>query len=270
MVRLPAAIVLGLFTGLFSLSAGSEDIFDLVEIPAGQARLGDAQGDGNEVVRTFDLPAFRMMRFEVTNAQFGRFLAESGYTTDVERRGEGYTWWRRWQSVAGANWRQPQGPASDILDLEDHPVVQVSARDAEAFCRHYGLRLPNDEEWEYAARGTDGRRFPWGDNPPGSPSEKLANAGTIACCGPDEGDGYARTAPVGSFPGGRSPFGLFDMAGNVWEWTASSFPGKPSERALRGGGWGNNPYCLRAAYRHGNPSDIGLDMVGFRCAGDSE
>ncbi len=259
-----------LLCSLYPLSAVAEEAFDLVEIPAGQVQLGDAQGDDNEVLRSIGLPAFRIMRFEVTNAQFRSFLEESGYRTDVERHGEGYSWWRRWESVAGADWRHPQGPESSIEDKPDHPVVQVSAQDADAFCRHYGLRLPSDEEWEYSARGGDGRRFPWGDNPPSSPTEKLANAGSIACCGPDDGDGYARTAPVGSFPAGRSPFGLFDMAGNVWEWTSSSFPGKPSERALRGGGWGNNPYCLRTAYRHGNPPDIGLDMVGFRCADDLE
>ena len=73
---------------------------------------------------------------------------------------------------------------------------------------------------------------------------------------------------MGSYPQGASPFGVLDMAGNVWEWTASPFPGRPKEVALRGGGWGNNPYCLRAAYRHGNPPDIGLNMVGFRCTGD--
>lgn len=258
-----------LFVFAYPLFAMAGESFDLVDIPAGRAQLGDAQGDDNEVVRTLDLPAFRIMRFEVTNAQFRSFVMESGYKTDVERLGEGYTWWRRWQSVSGADWQRPQGPDSGVQGKEDHPVVQVSAQDADAFCRHYGLRLPSDEEWEYSARGSDARRFPWGDNAPLSPSEKLTNAGTIACCGPEGGDGYERTAPVGSFPAGRSPFGLFDMAGNVWEWTSSSFPGKPAERILRGGGWGNNPYCLRTAYRHGNPPDIGLDMVGFRCAGDS-
>lgn len=143
-------------------------------------------------------------------------------------------------------------------------MVQVSRNDAAAFCAFHGLRLPNEEEWEYAARGTDGRRYSWGVEPPRQPSGR-ANFGTVDCCA---ADGYRRTAPVGSFPAGRSPFGLDDMAGNVWEWTASAYPGRDGAAVLRGGGWGNNPYCLRAAYRHSNPPDIGLDMVGFRCAGD--
>ena len=69
-----------------------------------------------------------------------------------------------------------------------------------------------------------------------------------------------------SYPRGQSPFGIHDMAGNDWEWTSTPFPGKPYENVIRGGGWGNNPYCLRVSYRHGNPPDIGLNMVGFRCA----
>ena len=82
---------------------------------------------------------------------------------------------------------------------------------------------------------------------------RRANFGSEACCAPDSSDGYYRLAPIGQYPDGVSPFGLLDMAGNVWEWTASRFPGKPDHVVLRGGGWGNNPYCLRVSYRHGNP-----------------
>ena len=132
------------------------------------------------------------------------------------------------------------------------------------------MRLPSEVEWEYAARGTDGRRYPWGNDAPGTGEARRANFGTIKCCAADDADGYLRTAPVGRYPQGRSPFGLNDMAGNVWEWTSSPFPGRPLFRVLRGGGWGNNPYCLRAAYRHGNRPTTSLDMVGFRCAADAE
>ncbi len=91
----------------------------------------------------------------------------------------------------------------------------------------------------------------------------------MICCAPDDSDGFLTTAPVGRFPEGASPFGALDMAGNVWEWTASRQAGAGRRVILKGGGWGNDPYCLRIGYRHTNPPDIGLDMVGFRCAGDA-
>lgn len=247
------------------------DELELLSIPGDRFVMGDADGDANEAPRQRTVAAFRIMRHEVTNRQFDAFVAAASYRTDAEKRGAGYVWTDRWRLVDGAVWRQPQGPASDINGLEDHPVVQVSARDAEAFCRYHGLRLPTEAEWEFAARGTDGRRYPWGDAPPeGTKGERRANFGTVNCCAADDSDGHAITAPVGSYPSGRSPFGLDDMAGNVWEWTASPFPGKPAQRAIRGGGWGNNPYCLRVSYRHGNRPGISLDMVGFRCAGDPD
>lgn len=231
--------------------------------------MGDPAGEPDEAPRAVTVAPFRIMRLEVTNRMFARFVAATGHVTDPERRGFGYFWDGTWRRIRGADWRHPAGPQSDVTGRARHPVVQVSARDAAAFCAWAGLRLPSEAEWEYAAGGAAGRRYPWGDSPPAQDGRRLANFGTVRCCAPDAADGYRRTAPVGRFPAGASPFGLLDMAGNVWEWTGSRFPGDRDRVVLRGGGWGNNPYCLRVAYRHGNPPDIGLDMVGFRCAADA-
>lgn len=267
--------LLGLAAALLAAgtAAAEEDLrrrleAQLVDIPGGRFQMGDPRGEADERPRQAEVGAFRLMRFEVTRRDFAAFVAETGHETDPERRGFGFVWPGRWQRQPGASWRDPQGDGSGGEALADHPVVQVSARDAAAFCAHYGLRLPSDAEWELAARGFDGRRYPWGDRPPQAFSARPASFGTTACCAADEADGYRRTAPVGSFPAGRSPFGLWDMAGNVWEWTASRRPDRPRRVILRGGGWGNDPYCLRSSYRHDNPPDIGLDMVGFRCAAD--
>ena len=245
----------------------------LVAIPGGTFMAGDPEGEADETPRAATVAPFRIMRFEVTREACAAFVAETGHRTDPERRGFGFVWDGRWRRQPGADWRRPEGPQDEAAaaagDLARHPVVQVSAQDAAAFCTHYGLRLPDDAEWELAARGFDGRRFPWGTAPPSEAGPRLGNFGTLACCAPDDGDGHRLTAPVGSYPAGRSPFGLWDMAGNVWEWTASHRPTRPDRVILRGGGWGNNPYCLRTSYRHANPPDIGLDMVGFRCAADA-
>ena len=241
----------------------------LARIPAASFLMGDPEGEPDEAPRQAVVGAFAIMEREVTTRQFAAFVEASGHVTDAERAGSGYVWDGRWRRAPGADWRRPEGPGGAAAAPE-HPVVQVSARDGAAFCAHHGLRLPSDEEWEYAARGADGRRYPWGQEAPSQGAAARANFGSLACCAPDAGDGYLRRAPVGSYPNGRSPFGLWDMAGNVWEWTASAVPGRPERVILRGGGWGNNPYCLRSAYRHENPPDIGLNMVGFRCAGDGD
>ena len=145
------------------VTAADRPDFGLIDIPAGKAQLGDPGGDANEVVETRDVPAFRVMRLEVTNAQFGEFVATTEHRTDPQKNGEGYVWWNTWRLVKGADWKHPHGPESTIAGKSSHPVMQVSARDADAFCRHYGMRLPSDAEWEYAARGSDGRRYPWGN-----------------------------------------------------------------------------------------------------------
>ena len=251
-----------------ALTAAAARDSELVFIPSSEFSLGDALGEPDEAQRRVEVVAFRLMRFEVTNAEFRQFVAATGHVTDPERSGEGYVWTDRWRAARGANWRHPQGPASSIEGLARHPVVQVSARDAQAYCAWRGLRLPTEVEWEYAARGTESRRYPWGNETPRQRGGRRANFGTERCCAPDASDGYARTAPVGSYPRGATPLGLHDMAGNVWEWTSGAYRTRDGEVALRGGGWGNDAYCLRAAYRHGNPPDIGLEMVGFRCAAD--
>ena len=246
--------LIGVFGALLLAVASPAAAFELVSVPGATFTMGDQAGEPDEAPRTVAVAPFQLMRHEVTNRDFAGFVAATGHRTDAERTGAGHVWDGRWRLVVGADWRHPTGPASSIENREAHPVVQVSARDGAAFCAHYGMRLPHEAEWELAARGLDGRHYPWGDAPPRQgDSPARANFGTVRCCAP-----------------GASPFGLFDMAGNVWEWTADPFPGRPDTAALRGGGWGNNPYCLRASYRHANPPDIGLDMVGFRCAADPE
>ena len=238
-----------------------------ITIDGGQFIMGDTTGDENEVRVKKSVKPFQLMRYEVTNRQFKAFVRETDYVTDVQRNGKAHVWTQRWQRNDKADYLHPHGKPLPS-GMKDHPVLQVSARDAETYCEFHGARLPTEVEWEFAARGTDDRRFPWGNQSPKQTDSPMANFGTVACCAASDIDGYAKTSPVGSYPLGVSPFGIEDMAGNVWEWTSSPFPGKPEHRVIRGGGWGNNPYCLRASYRHGNPPDIGLNMVGIRCARD--
>ena len=243
----------------------------LLSIPAGVAQLGSESGEADERPRRqLSVPAFRLMRTEVTNAAFAAFVEATGHVTSAEQTGKGWVWRQgEWRHVAGADWRHPQGPGSTLEGRQAHPVAQVSWVDARAYCQWRGLRLPTDTEWEYAARGDDARRYPWGDEAPRQGGRQRANYGTDPCCAPDAQDGYALTAPVGQYPSGASPFGALDMAGNVWEWVADPHPDEPGSYGIRGGGWGNNPYCLRTSYRHANPPAASLDMVGFRCAGDA-
>jgi formylglycine-generating enzyme required for sulfatase activity len=154
-------------------------------------------------------------------------------------------------------------------DKSDHPVNCVDWSQAAAYCQWAGRRLPTEAEWEKAARGVDGRIYPWGDQ---SPDAALANF--------NEKVGRT-TTPVGSYPAGVSHYGALDMAGNVWEWTADWFydtyyaksphenptgPGPGFERVLRGGAWFNSANFVRAAYRGRNTPDSRNDYVGFRCA----
>lgn len=123
---------------------------ELIPIPGGTFTMGDPSGEPDEALRQVTVLSFRMMRHEITNREFAAFVAATGHRTDAERSGFGYVWTERWRRARGANWRHPQGRGSAIAGLDDHPVVQVSARDAAAYCAWRGLGV--DFEPVHAAR----------------------------------------------------------------------------------------------------------------------
>ena len=218
----------------------------MIAIPAGEFTMGSA----NEVERpphAVFVDAFEIDQFEVTNEGFEKFVAETGHVTDAEQAGE--TSWRYYAK-----------------DKPRHPVVRVSWNDANAFCKWVEKRLPTEAEWEKAARGTDARVYPWGNN------WDVDKANT-------KDAGYRGTIIVGSFPAGASPYGVMDMAGNVAEWTSDWFkpypgyPGGDSEaqyfgekyRVIRGGGWFSDQNLVRTTERSASSVTLANDDVGFRC-----
>lgn len=204
------------------------------------------------------LPAFAITRTPVTNEQYAAFITATGHAApDVDAKTwEGYGLihpFARTRRHAWVGGRPPAGRA-------DHPVVLVSLADAEAYAAWLGRRtgktwrLPTEAEWVKAARGTDGRMFPWGDdwNP------DLLNS---ADKGPFD------TVPVGRFPAGASPFGLLDAAGQVYEWTAT--PAGPGRHIVKGGSWDDSGCGVcRPAARHGRPDDLKHILIGFRLVRD--
>jgi sulfatase modifying factor 1 len=241
--------------------------------------------DGESPSRPVHVDGFRIAPHTVTNADFARFVAATGYGTTAEREGWSFVfagllpdgfpatravveapWWRQ---VHGATWLHPEGPSSALDERSDHPVVHVSWIDAREYCRWAGGRLPSETEWEYAARGgLERRRYPWGDEltPDG---EHRMNVFQGSFPERDTGaDGYAGTAPVGSFP--PNGYGLYDATGNVWEWTADRFgPARPGQRVTRGGSYlCHDSYCwrYRCAARSGTTPDSSAGNMGFRMA----
>jgi formylglycine-generating enzyme required for sulfatase activity len=306
------------------MSGSGRDADDLVLVPGGEFTMGSDRHYAEEAptrrVRVSDL---RVERHQVTNARFAAFVEATGYVTVAERPLDPddfpgapaenlvpgsmvFTptagpvdlrhlsqWWT-W--TPGACWRHPEGPGSTVSDRADHPVVQVSYEDAEAYAAWAGRELPTEAEWEHAARGgIDGATYTWGPDPEPF-GARLANYW--------HGDfpwraepGYGGTAPVGSFP--ANGYGLSDMAGNVWEWTTDWYApragdGDPAccvpidprggtieqsydaaqpqfrvpRKVIKGGSFAcADSYCMRyrPAARRPQPIDTGTSHIGFRC-----
>jgi formylglycine-generating enzyme required for sulfatase activity len=232
------------------LDAEAPPAADMAWVPGGEFLMGSDRHYPEEApAHRVRVDGFWMDRFQVTNAQFERFVDATGHVTVAERRPDPadypgakpellvpassvfvqprervdlsnqYNWWTL---VPGADWRHPRGHGSDIDGLEEHPVVHVTWDDVEAYAAWAGKELPTEAEWELAARGgLDGAEYVWGDefSPEG---RHMANTwqGEFPIVNTLD-DGFERTAPVGSFP--PNGYGLYDMAGNVWEWTSDWF-----------------------------------------------
>jgi formylglycine-generating enzyme required for sulfatase activity len=219
---------------------------EMVDIPAGAFTMGSDDGAPNaRPAHKVDVAAFKIDKFLVTNADFKKFADSSGYQTDSEKSKED-----NWKNYAEGK--------------DQHPIVKVSWNDATAFCKWAGKRLPTEAEWEKAARGTDGRAYPWGNDY----DPKKANV---------KETGLRTTTAVGSFGSGASAFGVLDMAGNVWEWTsevAAAYPGGPqsdklygpNNRIVRGGGWFDVKEQVASFARNSNVVTAANDDLGFRCA----
>ncbi|REJ83201.1 MAG: formylglycine-generating enzyme family protein [Acidobacteria bacterium] len=262
-----------------------------IELPGGAFRMGADDGYPEEgPSREVEVAAFTIDSHEVTNARFAQFVDAEGHVTVAERDpdpalhpgiapeelvpgsavflppadGAG----GRWHFVAGASWRAPEGPGSDLEGRWDHPVVHVAYEDARAYAAWVGGRLPSEAEWEYAARGgLDGGRYAWGDGPPPERDPGRANTWQGEFPLSDEGaDGHRGTAPVGCYP--ANGFGLHDMTGNVWEWTADRFDaGDPNSGVIKGGSYlcaANSCRRYRPAARHPQERDFSTSHLGFR------
>lgn len=222
----------------------------LCEKGGGSARACAREVFADERLRTVTLPPFELDRTEVTNADFRRFVDETGHRTTAEERG--YSW--DITRCRRCTWRTPQA-GREAADHPRDPVVHVSWRDAQIYCRWDGGRLPSEDEWEFAARGQDRRTFPWGDE---WDANRLRDVRA-------EGLGLE---PVGSHPEGATPDGLLDMAGSVWEWTSTE-SGEGERRIFKGGSWMDRiPAYFRSAAFSEDAPDFSSISLGFRCARD--
>jgi len=257
-------------------------------------------GDGETPARFVGLSPFSIDKYEVSNGEFAEFVQATGYKTEAHKFGNSFVmdyflskevsskitqavagaqWWL---PVQGANWRKPEGGSSNIENRMNHPVVHVSWNDANAFCSWKGKRLPTEAEWEYACRGgKQDRLYPWGNKfKPNDEYRVNIWQGKF----PEENskeDGFAGTCPVDQFK--QNKFGLYNMVGNVWEWTSDWFttahPNKPQknprgpnggqDKVKKGGSFMcSKKFCYRyrCSARDKNTADSSASNLGFRCA----
>lgn len=279
----------------------------MIHLTGGEFLMGteDNEGfpaDGEGPIRKVTVAPYYIDAYAVTNEEFSAFVKDTGYITESEKYGWSFVFYKFisqnvakrakqlpqtpwWYAVEEAYWYQPEGPGSSMDDRMDHPVTQVSWNDALAFCKWAGKRLPTEAEWEYAARGgLEQKLFPWGD--------ELTPNGEHYCNiwqgdfpkENTEADGYIGTAPAKSFPANR--YGLYNVAGNVWEWCADWFTKTPDlsqvvnpvgpktgqSKVMRGGSYlCHQSYCnrYRVAARSSNTIDSATGNLGFRCVVDA-
>ena len=229
--------------------AGPHQEQSMVLVPAGEFTMGSSTGDADErPVRQVYVDAFYMDKHQMSVGKYGTFLEATSHE-------------------APEDW--------DVMDKPVHqkrPVINVDWADADAYCKWAGKRLPTEAEWEKAARGTDGRIYPWGNE---LPTDFHANMKK------EIWNNHVVLTPVGMFEGGKSPYGIYDMAGNVWEWVSDWYdkdyyktgslrnptgPPTGNYRVIRGGSWGSSPKDLRSADRESRLPSFGGLGTGFRCA----
>lgn len=272
--QLPTAVTSDLITSPSCMSVGQtwrhpRDNANMLCVPAGEFLMGSTSSDsdvdeGERPQHKVFLDAFWIDKFEVTNAQFDSCVqagrCESLGTLRSKTRDRYY----------------------GNSQYDNYPVIYVSWNDAKDYCEWAGRRLPTEAEWEKAARGTDGRRYPWGNDPiAGNRLNTCDSNCPFQWRLTSVNDGFADTSPVGNYPAGASPYGAVDVVGNVWEWVADWYsdnyyavsayknPTGPSSgqgRVFRGGSWSNLAQYARVAKRPAFPPDYRNDDLGIRCA----
>jgi formylglycine-generating enzyme required for sulfatase activity len=237
----------------------SNDGMEMVYVPGGSFVLSE-QGKSGQGAHQVTLDSYWIDQIEITNLQYARCV-EAGVC----------------RAPTTCSWGDP---TYEDDSYQDHPVVCVTWRMASTYCEWAGGRLPTEAEWDFAARGPERSRYPWGDRF----DETRSNFCDASCSHtdaryPDYDDGYVQTSPAGSYPDGASWCGAMDMSGNVWEWVFDRYapyetvdqdnpqgPTTGSERLIRGGSWYDTPDFNRADHRHPYDPQASIHLIGFRCA----